>query len=352
MATGRRNLCTVAAAIAAAVGIVSFTSGWIFHVDDREPSDSRMVGTVAFDLPEGRATGTAVLVDPCGILTNFHVVFGPWYVTALRPPSRAHPGTFTLTEVELPDGTHPTARATPVVWGDYSGSDRQWRRVAEDWAYLALDRCLGLEHGYFGLRSLDAGDLDTGEIGLSAIGYSAGRQMRDPVCTASPGEPFFRSGGWQHDCALLLGDSGGPIIRRGTLAVVALSGSYAAGLHGLPCRSIVGAGDGDPPIPRDGRCANLAVPMSPEVIGRIEAAQTATALQRVLNRLGYDAGPLGAIDDPRATAAIGRAERDMGWSVTGQPSDGLRKILALRLSLSAVPDPPRTETNASAGPGR
>ena len=130
------------AAVTALAGL-ALTSAWVFDADDRQRSHSAMVGTLAIDLPEGSGFGTAALVDECGILTNFHVVFGPWYVTALRAPSHKSVGTFTLTEVTLPDGTHPAARATPVVWGPYRGPDRQLRNPSDDWAYLVLDRCLG-----------------------------------------------------------------------------------------------------------------------------------------------------------------------------------------------------------------
>jgi hypothetical protein len=168
-----RAFATVAV-LAIGVGLLPPTSAWVFYEDDRQPSHSTMVGTLAIDLPEGRGLGTAVLVDRCGILTSFHTVFGPWYVTALRAPSRSFPGTFTLTEVMLPDGTRPTARAIPVVWGAYHGPDRHLRVPHHDWAYLVLDRCLGLKYGHFLLRALDLQDL-AGELGgFAALGYSTG----------------------------------------------------------------------------------------------------------------------------------------------------------------------------------
>ena len=64
--------------------------------DTRVASHALRVGVITFELPEGRSTGTAFLISRCEIMTNFHVVFGPWYVTALKPPSREQQGRFTI----------------------------------------------------------------------------------------------------------------------------------------------------------------------------------------------------------------------------------------------------------------
>jgi hypothetical protein len=330
MAKGMRRVSAMVGLVAAACSAALLTSAWVFYLDDRQPSRSAMVGTLAVHLPEGDGLGTAILVDECGILTNFHVVFGPWYVTALRPPSHAFVATFTLTEVTRPDGTHPTARATPVVWGDYRGPDRALRSPQNDWAYLVLDRCLGFEHGYFSLRSLDPEDLETGGDGFAAIGYSTGRQMLDPACAVRADPSPIRKGAWLHDCALMEGDSGGPIVKRGTLTAVALGGGFRAELGYSPCAS----GKGSALSRWDNRCANGAVPLTGEIIDRVYAAKAASEVQRALDRLGYGAGPLGAVDDPRAAAAIRQFQRNMKLPVTGEPSCALAKILALLLSAS------------------
>src|SRR5262245_60578465 len=217
----------------ALVAVMLLTASWVFYADDRVPSHSARIGTLSVALPEGSGTGTAFLIDACGILTNFHVVFGPWTVTALRPPSHDFTGTFTLTEVTLPDGSHPTARAVPVVWGDYLGPERQWRRPQEDWAYLVLDRCLGTRHGYFTLREADLYEPPV-DRGFTATGYSAGRQMADPACAARA-DPAADARGWLHDCATLAGDSGGPIFRAGTMTVVALASGFRAQSNGRAC---------------------------------------------------------------------------------------------------------------------
>ena len=203
-------------AIPIMAGMFSFASAWVFYHDDRERSHSTMVGTLAVELPEGSARATAVLVDACGILTNFHAVFGPWYVTALRAPSRDFPGLFTLTEATGPDGTAPSARAIPVVWGDYRDPDRHLRVPHHDWAYLVLDQCLGREYGHLLLRDPELDDAAGAIDGFAAIGYSTGPQMIDPACSVRVAPAWGGNRSWRHDCALAAGDSGGPIIRRGT----------------------------------------------------------------------------------------------------------------------------------------
>jgi Putative peptidoglycan binding domain len=334
MTIGIGRCFAISAAISMTVGVLSLASAWVFYEDDRRPSHSAMVGTLEIDLPEGTGLGTAVLVDGCGILTNFHAVFGPWYVTALRPPSREFPGTFTLTEATRPDGAHPTARAIPVVWGDYRGPDRQVRVPDRDWAYLVLDQCLGLEYGHLNLHALDLDELAGAIDGFVALGYSTGQQMVDPACSVNADRPRSGNKRWLHDCALEAGDSGGPIIQRATSAVVALSASIVADPSDPNCRTSGVRDRGAALSHFNVHCANAAVPLLPDIIDRIEAARVATGVQRALTELGYDAGPLGAIDGPRAIAAIKQAQRDMGWPVTGEPTDALRKILWLTLATS------------------
>jgi len=303
-------------------------------LDDRQPSHSSIVGTREIDLPEGAGLGTAVLVDHCGILTNFHAVFGPWYVTALRAASRRFPGTFTLTEVALPDGTHPTARPIPVVWGEYYGPDRHWRVPHHDWAYLVLDRCLGQMHGHFLPRASDLQDWQGAIDGFAALGYSTGRQMVDPACSMTAHRTGSGKNSWLHDCALESGDSGGPIIRRGTFSLIALSASVVGDPTDPQCPRGGVRQRGEPLAQWNVGCANMAVPLTGDIIARVEAARIAVGVQRALIALGYDAGPLGAIDEPRAVVAIRQVQGDMGWPVTGRPTDALRKILWLKIPTS------------------
>jgi putative peptidoglycan binding protein len=327
MAFGTSTWLSKIAAVASLMAVTLLTCAWVFYADDRLISHSARVGTLAVDMPEGSGTGTAFLVDECGILTNFHVVFGPWYVTVRRPPSHAFVGTFTLTEVTLPDGSHPTAHATPVIWGDYIGPDRQTRVPENDWVYLTLDSCLGSRYGYFDLHfGYGQEPLD---LNVSAIGYSANRQMTDPSCTSRT-DPAAPTKAWLHDCALLLGDSGGPIIRGGTMTVVALASGYRSVSGNKHC---LAADRGDPLLTSGRGCANIAVSLTDAIREQVTAAHIAVGLQRMLTTLGYNTGPIGTIEAPEATAAIRQAEYEMGFPVTGKPDCAFYKVLQLRLAV-------------------
>ena len=148
MAVALRLLLTGLVAAFFLPGFWNLASAWVFNPDLRKASNFSPVGVIEFSLPEGRSTGTAFLVGECTVMTNFHVVFGPWYLTQLRPPSNANRGTFTLTQVTLPNGGHPSTGAIPVIWGDYTGPARQILQPANDWVVLALEECLGTRHGY------------------------------------------------------------------------------------------------------------------------------------------------------------------------------------------------------------
>jgi hypothetical protein len=298
------------------LAVLLLTASWVFYADDRLPSHSPRIGTLSVDLPEGSGSGTAFLIDECGILTNFHVVFGPWTVTALRPPSHDFAGTFTLTEVTLPDGSHPATRAIPVAWGDYLGPERQWRRPEEDWAYLTLERCLGAEYGWFDLRE-PATYEPAIDKGFSAIGYSAGRQMADPRCAARA-DPADGARGWLHDCAALSGDSGGPMFRNGSLNVIAMASAYRAEGAGRRCLSARPEAALDWLGPANG-CANVAVPVTEAMREKIWDASIKVGLQDLLSHAGYDAGPLGHIDSPQLQAAIAQAGRELGWRLSDKP---------------------------------
>lgn len=282
MGSGIARYLAVVVAISLTAGGFSVASAWVFYRDDRQRSYSTMVGTLTVELPEGKGVSTAVLVDDCGILTNFHAVFGPWYVTALRAPSREFPGVFTLTEATRPDGTLPSARAIPVVWGDYRGPDRHWRVPHHDWAYLALDPCLGFEYGHFLLRDLELDEPAGAVGGFAAIGCSTGQQMADPACSVQVAPSPGGNRGWRHDCALEPGDSGGPIIRRGTLTLVAL-GMGSVGEPG-GCPGARGRFGGAPLARWTMGCANLAVPLTRDIIDLVEAAYVAVAVQRAPGR--------------------------------------------------------------------
>ena len=289
---------------------------WVIDGDTRVASHALRVGVITFELPEGRSTGTAFLISRCEIMTNFHVVFGPWYVTALKPPSREQQGRFTLTAVTLEDGSHPSATAIPAAWGDYRGPDRQFRRPGEDWAILTLDNCLGQTYGWFIPDDPAYADDITDEGDLTAIGYSSGRQMMDGDCSLLPGGGAVLL----HDCTALSGDSGAPVFSRISNKVVAIISGYRSSVSDGGCE-------------QGEACFNTAVPLTLTVIRHIDVAKAALETQRYLLRMGYDAGQFGDIASSKLSAAIALAETSLGYPPTGKPSDWLPQMLRIMVAL-------------------
>jgi hypothetical protein len=156
----------------------------------------------------------------------------------------------------------------------------------------------------------------------------------DPVCAMTVDRTRGGRTSWLHDCALEAGDSGGPIIRRGTSTMVALGASVRTDPTEPQCPTGGVRYRGEPLAHWNVGCANVAVPLTRDVVERVWAAQIAVGVQRALLALGYEAGPLGATDEPRALAAVKQVQRDMGWPVTGEPTDALRKILWLKVPVS------------------
>ena len=57
-------------------------------------------------------------------------------------------------------------------------------------------------------------------------------------------------------------------------------------------------------------------------------------VQRSLLKLGYDAGPVGAVEGPKLKAAIEQVQQLMGFSVTGEPTEALWSFLWMRRKLN------------------
>jgi hypothetical protein len=295
------------------------------RAEGRLESRYSRVGIISFDLPEGRSTGTAFQTGFCTVMTNFHVVFGPWYVTALRPPSPSVTGTVELTGVTLPGGRHPTTRVKPVAWGDYQGPDRQFRKPGEDWVILVSEDCLGYDHGYVNVIDL-AHDDDTWTGTFESVGYSAGTQMIDTACAARP-----QGGGGLdeilvHNCVAYPGDSGAPIFRKGTSRVVAMT-------SGVRSTGSVSCQDPDTgALTGDKTCSNSAVRLRHDIISRISAIDADALTQFQLARAGYEVGTFGAIDRPRFHDAIRAVQHQLGFTVDGEASCAL----AVMIQLAAV----------------
>ncbi len=143
MAVALRILLTCLIAAFFLPSFWNLASAWVFSPDLRKAANFSSVGVIEFSLPEGRSTGTAFLIGECTAITNFHVAFGPWYVTALHPPSSAGRGIFTLTQVTLENGEHPSTGAIPVIWGDYKGPARQFRTACQRLGVAGPGKMLG-----------------------------------------------------------------------------------------------------------------------------------------------------------------------------------------------------------------
>ncbi len=325
MTVALRILLTVLFAAFFLPSFWNLASAWVFHADLREASNSSPVGRIEFSLPEGRSTGTAFLIGECTVMTNFHVVFGPWYLTALRPPSNAGRGTFTLTQVTLPNGEHPSTAAIPVIWGDYTGPDRQFRKPANDWVVLALEDCLGRRHGYLLPYDAALNDDIPDRGGFRAVGYSAGRQMVDSNCSIRVGSGNGAGATMLNDCAALPGDSGAPIVRRGTNRVVAMISGFRSS-SSMSCNSIKGIVH----EPWNSQCTNAAVPLPVDLIERLEEVRYAIPVQNMLLRIGYDAGPYGVLDQPLLANAIKQVQLKAGMVQSGEANCILSKILEMR----------------------
>ena len=100
---------------------------------------------------DGEFVGTATLITPCHVITNYHVAFGhkahgPDPLKSLRgkrlPELNFYYGQGSDNSYE----GHTIG--TPVAWGNRDKS-RFNNEVTEDWALVRLDKCIGAEIGYW-----------------------------------------------------------------------------------------------------------------------------------------------------------------------------------------------------------
>ena len=212
----------------------------LFVTSRRVPHQAGAVTTSSFDM------GTAFLVSPCYVLTNYHVVFGNRKVEP--EPEQDWSGTF------LAGGRK--SHAVPIKFGAFY--ENEWR----DWVLLKLDSdeqhpCVGEDPniGWVQLAALPSEGAP--DRSLSTAGYpsdkTASSLWRQDTCHLFEQLSGRQNRGlWTTDCATRPRASGSPIffIRDGFVAVVAL-------MHGH-----LGNVNGDEILPKwDPARANLAVDM-------------------------------------------------------------------------------------------
>jgi len=154
-----------------------------------------------------RTRGSAFLVSPCYVLTNYHAVFGLDYDGP--DPERAYGATFFVGA----DPDYPfrwTVAAKPVRWGAFN------RRKEHDWALLKLDACVG---GQSDIGWLDL-DPEPGPAMLGAAvslaGYPADKSDRTLWVQPSCRIEAMQEGTQKvlHGCSVRSGASGGPLIAQ------------------------------------------------------------------------------------------------------------------------------------------
>jgi V8-like Glu-specific endopeptidase len=166
--------------------------------------------------------GTAFLVSPCYVLTDFHVVFGSR--TTKPEPDQDHSATFILNKKMI--------RAVPAAYGEF------YRFRGRDWALYSLEpdadhRCLGEDPavGWVRLAPLDRAAAQ--DKSLSIAGYPSDRSFsslwRQDACRLYERQGNIENDGmWTTDCATRPGASGSPIffVQDGVLNVVAIMSGH------------------------------------------------------------------------------------------------------------------------------
>lgn len=147
-----------------------------------------------------RTRGTGFLVSPCHVLTNYHAVYGT------APGAAANGKTYRVT---FAVGDGPLARrvgGVPVYAGAFN------RNVEHDWALVKLDECVGQEFGWMELRAQSAEQLTGAQVALAAFPSDRPRDKLwlQPSCKVRSVQKG--SSKILHDCAVVTGASGGPII--------------------------------------------------------------------------------------------------------------------------------------------
>jgi V8-like Glu-specific endopeptidase len=211
--------------------------------------------------------------------------------------------------------------------------------AAVDWAVLELEKPIGRQAGWLGLRRLDralSALLRRGKARLVQAGYQKGRSNIMSVNLGCEVQGYFhRDTGILHSCHLAKGDSGSPLLvfTNGEVRVT--------GLHVLNARTKAGetAGALSVALFQPGRGAAQAVAAARRggatwVNGRAPAGKSPAApiprrtIGKLLTTLGFLKA--GAVDDPAARkAAIAAFQAKSELPIDGKASLALLSRLIL-----------------------
>ena len=164
-----------------------------------------------------RTRGSAFLVSPCYVLTNFHAVFG----LAFDGPEQGRDYATTFSVGADPDYTFRwTVTARPVRWGRFN------RRKEHDWALLKLDGCVGgqADIGWLDMSDQPGPEMMGAEVALA--GYPVDKSGKTLWVQSGCKIEAMQDGTDKvlHACSVHGGASGGPLIERvkASAAVVAI----------------------------------------------------------------------------------------------------------------------------------
>jgi hypothetical protein len=175
------------------------------------------VGMITRKDDDGEFGGTATLITPCHVLTNYHVAFGK--------KAQGMDPLFSLKKTGFPElnfyfgqGSDRSfaghTNGTPVAWGN--GANDPILGAAEDWAVVRLNQCVGMDYGYWEFAKFSGEafkQIPVNMAGLLREADVAKGIFRDEGCAVA-GEGFSSNEGgtmMYHTCSGVLGASGAPI---------------------------------------------------------------------------------------------------------------------------------------------